>query len=273
MRSSALICLEVGFLVVSVLFEPAAVVHAQSQGESTVQAPMAQIAREYAWRPIRADILPQVQGVKAGDPVPVRVVLLDGSGKLTNAIENTPLVVGATGPSQRPVTVNVGIATGASAADLLLPAIVPGLVKLTVRQPENRVLDSSNFVLIAPAQPQAKANKKLKKLSMSVVEFQEDTPYSAGGTPAPQLMFQVSGERDTNVRADGVSYERIAVYYMDAEPTPFPIQIWLTWDHGNVKPNPVIIKKGGCLPKRIGPQARRLQTRRCRLSTSSRASR
>jgi hypothetical protein len=57
-------------------------------------------------------------------------------------------------------------------------------------------------------------------------------------------MFQVSGERDTNVRADGVSYERIAVYYMDSRPAPFPIQVWLTWDHGDVKPNPLIIKKG-----------------------------
>ena len=57
-------------------------------------------------------------------------------------------------------------------------------------------------------------------------------------------MFQVSGERDINVRADGINYERIAVYYMASLPAAFPIEVWLSWDHGDVKPNPLIIKKG-----------------------------
>jgi hypothetical protein len=272
MRSASLAVTAVAFLFLSVLVGPPPLVRGQSQAQSVAQAPMAQIAKEYAWRPIRADVLPQAQGVKAGDPVPVKVVLLDASGKLTNAIEKTNLVVEASGPSQKIVTVNVEVAPGASGAELSLPALVPGLVKLTVRQPNNRVLESSNFVLISPAQPSAKADRKsfkktqkkasvskplsrfyspvrgtarLQRAGLTVVDFQpDDTASASGGTPGPQLMFQVSGERDSNVRADETSYERIAVYYMDSEPARFPIQVWLTWDHGTVKPNPLIIKKG-----------------------------
>jgi len=178
---------------------------------------MAQVARDYAWRPARADVLPQAQGVKVGDKVPVKVVLLDASGKLTNAMEKTALILEATGPSGKTVSENLEVAPGASFVDLALPAMEPGLTRLIVRQPQDQILESSNFVLITPVQLPP---------------------------PGPHLMFRVSGERDSNVRADRISYERIAVYYMDSQPARFPIQVWLTWDHGEVKPNPLIIKRG-----------------------------
>jgi hypothetical protein len=241
----------------------------QSQTQFARQAPMAQVAREYAWRPARADVLPQAQGVKAGDPVPVKVVLLDASGKLTNAIEKTALVVEAVGASGKTVSMNVEVAPGASSADLTLPGMGAGLTKLTVRQPENRILESSNFVLITPARsksskkslkkgpapkpssrfyPRRPSTAHLQNVSLTALEFQPAEPEPAAGgaglPPSPQLMFQVSGERDSNVRADQISYERIAVYYMDTEPARFPIQVWLTWNHGEVTPNPIIIKRG-----------------------------
>jgi hypothetical protein len=203
----------VAFLFLSVLVGSTLALRGQSQAQSVAQAPMAQIAKENAWRPIRADVLPQAQAVKAGDPVPVKVVLLDATGRLTNAVENTNLIVQAAGPSQKVVTVNIDVALGASGAELSLPAIAPGLVKLTVRQPDNRVLERSNFVLIAPAQPSAKTDKKsLKKTQKKtpatkptsrfflpgratarlqraglIVDFQpEDPPSGGGGTPGPQ---------------------------------------------------------------------------------------
>jgi len=178
---------------------------------------MAEVARDYAWQPARADVLPLAQGVTVGDKVPVRVVLLDASGKLTNALEKTTLILEATGPSGQKITESLEVAPGASSVDLALPAMEPGLTKLMVRESKDQILDSSNFVLINPLQ-----------LAL----------------PGPQLMFRVSGERDPNVRADGVSYERIGVYYMDSQPARFPIQVWLTWSHGGVNPNPLIIKKG-----------------------------
>src|SRR5580765_1203156 len=165
MRSPALTLIAVAFFVLCLMLCPTHTVGAQSQSQSVVQAPMAQVAREYAWRPARADILPQAQGVKAGNPVPVKIVLLDANGKLTNAIEKISLIVEATGPSRKTESVNVEIAPGASGADLTLPAIAtPGLIKLTVRQPENRILESSNFVLITPAQAQrSKSSRKARK--------------------------------------------------------------------------------------------------------------
>jgi hypothetical protein len=178
---------------------------------------MAQVARDYAWRPARADVLPLAQGVTVGDRVPVKVLLLDASGKLTNALEKTTLILEATGPSSKKVTENLGVAPGASSLDLSFQAMEPGLTKLMVRESEDQILESSNFVLIDPVQL---------------------------AHPGPQLMFRVSGERDSKVRADGVSYERIGVYYIDSQPARFPIEVWLTWNHGEVKPNPLIIKKG-----------------------------
>jgi len=189
----------------------------ESHGQFAVPGPMAQVARDYAWQPARVDVLPLAQGVKVGDKVPVRVVLMDASGKLTNAIEKTILILEASGPSGKKVTESLEVAPGASSADLALPAMEAGLTKLMVRESKDQILDSSNFALINP------------------VQF---------APPGPQLTFRVSGERDSNVRADGVSYERIGVYYMDSEPARFPVEILLTWNHGEVKPNPLIIKKG-----------------------------
>ena len=194
---------------------------AQAQSVTHIQfavpGPMAQVARDYAWRPARADVLPLAQGVTVGDRVPLRIVLLDASGKLTNALEKTVLILEATGPSGQKVTENLEVSPGASSVDLSFQAMEPGLTKLMVREPKDQILDSSNFVLITPIQP---------------------------APPGPQLMFRVSGERDSNVRADGVNYERIGVYYIDSQPARFPVEIWLTWSNGEVKPNPLIIKKG-----------------------------
>ena len=244
-------------------------VASRSQAQSS-QAPMARVAREYAWRPVRADIVPQAQGIQAGEKVPIKVVLLDASGKLTNAMEKTDLIVEAAVPSGKTVTMNIVIVPGASSAEFALPPLTPGLIKLTVRQPQNRILESSNFVLITPAQaqgqrspakkqtktsvpkptswlyPEGGAHVRLQDASVTTFEFQEPEPVGAGPAPAtgPQLMFQVSGEGDSNVRADQISYERVAVYYMDSHPARVPIQVWLTWTHGEVKPNPLIINKG-----------------------------
>jgi hypothetical protein len=230
---------------------------------------MAQVARDYAWRPVRADVVPQTQGVKAGEPVHVKVMLLDASGKLTNAIEKTAFVIQAVEPSGKTSETKVNVEAGASSVETTLPGMEAGLTKLVVRQPENEILESSNFVLVTPARPsqtKPKAKKKapahkisgrfyerldkaprLRNASLVMIDFQPPEPASTddgGGVAGPQLMFQVSGERDSNVRADQVSYERIAVYYMDAEPAKGPIQVWLTWNHGEVSPNPLIIKKG-----------------------------
>jgi len=214
-----LACILCFFLLTSIGTTPTARAQAgaQSHAQFSAPGPMAQVARDYAWRPARADVLPHAQGVKVGGRVPMRVLLLDASGKLTNALEKTALILEASGPSGKKVSENLEVALGASFVDLALTAMEPGLTKLVVRQPQDQILESSNFVLIA---------------------------HDHLARPGPQLMFRVSGERDSNVRADRVSYERIAVYYMDSRPARFPIQVWLTWNHGEVKPNPLIIKKG-----------------------------
>ena len=190
---------------------------AQSHAQFTAPGPLAPVARDYAWQPARADVFPLVQGVRVGDRVPLRVLLLDASGKLTNALEKTALILEATGPSGKKVTENLEVAPGASSADLSFQAVEPGLTMLMVRESKDQILDSSNFVSITPVQLAA---------------------------PGPRLIFRVSGERDSKVRADGVSYERVGVYYVDSQPARFPVAIWLTWSHGELKPNPLVLKKG-----------------------------
>src|SRR6266404_2349600 len=109
---------------------------AQAQSVAHIQfavpGPMAQVARDYAWRPARADVLPLAQGVTVGDRVPLRIVLLDASGKLTNALEKTVLTLEASGPSGEKMTEKTEVAPGASSVDLALPAMEPGLMKLRV---------------------------------------------------------------------------------------------------------------------------------------------
>ena len=233
---------------------------------------MAQVAREYAWRPYRADVVPQAQGVKAGEAVRVRVLLLDANGKLTNALQATTLMLETDSPSHKTGSVKVEIPAGASSADVQLPSMEAGLTKLTVRQPDNQLVGSSNFVFVAapgsartdsgnpkkvktskPAPPHSgrlhrslEGVAHLETVSLTTFEFQPDDSGGGSGPSAagPQIMLQVSGENDSNVRADAGTYERVDVYYMDAEPARRPIQVWLTWDHGHIEPNPIIIQPG-----------------------------
>lgn len=99
---------------------------AQARAQSVVQGPMAQVARDYAWRPVRADVVPQTQGVKAGEPVRVKVMLLDASGKLTNAIEKTAFVIQAVEPSGKTSETKVNVEPGASSVEAVLPGWSPG---------------------------------------------------------------------------------------------------------------------------------------------------
>lgn len=191
----------------------------RSNEQCSAPGPMAQIARDYAWRPTRADVLPQVQVAKVGDAIPVRVVLLDASGKLTNAIERTTLILEATSPSGKMQSESLEVAAGASYVDIGLLATEPGLTKLTVREVEGHLLESSNFVFVL-----------IVPVRYSLAE--------------PRLMLRASGERDSNVRADQLNYARVVVYAVGSLPARFPIQVWLRWDHGEVKPNPLIIRKG-----------------------------
>jgi hypothetical protein len=256
-------------LITSVAISLWCEIYAQTK---TAQAPMAQVARDYAWRPYRADVVPQTQGVKAGDPIAVQVTLLDANGKLTNAIQPTTLILETQSPSRNTLSIKVEIPAGSSSAEVKLPALEPGLIKLTIRHPDNLLVGSSNFVFVAKPGTAAKGSKKSKKTrvpkptvkptsyfrwqtagtarlqtaSLTFFDFQPDDLAGGPGAPSsgPQIMLQVSGENDSNVRADPATYERVDVYYMDAEPASRPIQIWLSWDHGEIKPNPIIINPG-----------------------------
>ena len=250
---------------------------AQSPAKSS-EAPMARVARENAWRPVRADIVPQSQGTKAGEPVELNVVLLNANGEPTNALEDTALAVQAVQPSGKIETINAKIPRGSSWAPVKFQTAEAGLTKLTVSHPEKQVLGSSNFVLITPsaeaAHPKAAPTKKvIKKVpdkapeksptgrayppfakarlrTVSTVTYDDQTSDGQAGSTAgaevagPRIMLQVSGEHDSNVRADDTTFERVSIYYMDTQPPKSAIKIWLSPDHGEVKPNPVVIRKG-----------------------------
>jgi hypothetical protein len=207
--------------------------------------------------------------------------LLDANGKPTNASQDTPLIVQAVEPSGKIETIKTQVSAGSSSEDLKFQPTEPGLTKLTVTHPEKRVLGSSNYVLITPQGnsetqsqgPVKKAHKKkihkvptsriypsfggakLLNVSSSAYDLisydltsndQTGDDQTGGGTQpsGPHLMLQLSGEHDSNVRADGTNYERVAVYYMDSQPPKAAIKVWLTWDHGEIQPNPLVIKKG-----------------------------
>ena len=234
---------------------------------------MAQVAQQYAWRPVRADILPQSQGTKIGDSVVVRIELLDANGKPTNALQNTPLVVHAVEPSGKVQEMKLEVPSGTSSTEFKFQAAEPGLTKMTVSNPENQVLESSNYVLITPRSRHAKPSSSSKSkvapakkvfsnpptsqvyghahvanvrlVSLAFDELQDNGNAAAAAEAAgPRIMLQVSGEHDSNVRADNVNFERVSVYYMDSAPSQTAIKVWLTWNHGAIEPNPLVIEKG-----------------------------
>lgn len=233
------------------------------------QAEMNQQASAALTRPIRVDVLAMKQGQRVGDDVPVKVLLIDGRGQLTGATEETTIDLRLTMPSGNISSQTVRLAPGERSKDVLVHIDESGLSKLSVRQSGDRLLGSTTYVLVAPAAaaPKKGESKKTPTNDSSMILngqgailtsasrprlvfaswFVSDEDKGSAATPGDvngSLMLRVSGENDgEGVRADGLAAARIQIFYIGANPPSSDIKIWMTWDHGEISPHPLTIKR------------------------------
>ena len=230
---------------------------------------MRQQAQEAIQRPAKVDVLPVDQFNQTSQPVRVQVVLRASAGQPIAALQNTTVEVSATQPSGNIVHQSVAFAPGDSSKTLELSIPEAGVSKLRVREQNDLLLESTNYINVAPARAAASPKKRSKKTAKvhkqtgltSPMEFSRhhgprllraavfQEPNEPAAFPAaasgPRLMLKVSGENDaTGVRADGVAFARVQVFYMDDTPPRTDIKVWVSPSNGEISANPIIIPKG-----------------------------
>jgi len=241
-------------------------------GFNLTQRGLAQLMREQAQhaiqRPAKVDVLPADQANQTGQPIRVQVVLRSSAGQPIAAQEATIVEVTATQPSGQVVKQAVTFAPGEATKSTQLAVSEAGVTKLGVREVSDHLLGSTNYVAVSKSirQPAArtkssKRTSKIRRQSLETAgpESATERPhlkrialaYQTPSEPAafpnvamPQLMLKVSGENDAEgVRADGVAFARVQVFYMGPEPPQKDIEVWVQSSDGDISANPIVIPK------------------------------
>jgi len=121
-------------------------------------------------------------------------------------------------------------------------------------------LRSTNYVNVAPPQKQKRRSRRASQRSLPHSElrprfefarprflhaalYQEPNQPTAF-TATAGLMLKVSGENDaTGVRADGIAFARVQIFYMADTPPATDIKVWVSPSNGDISANPIIISK------------------------------
>jgi len=225
---------------------------------------MRQQAQEAIQRPAKVDIVPVEQLNRTTQSVPIQVALRTSVGEPIAAQEATTVEVTATEPSGQVVRTSLIFAPGESTKTTALSLSESGVSKLRVRQENDLLLESTNYVNVVPASAPSQRKKRSTKMVRQHTElrpqfefthrppllraafYQEpNRPAAFPASSGPQLMLKVSGENDaTGVRADGVAFARVQVFYMDNLPPASDIKVWVSQSNGDISANPIIIREG-----------------------------
>jgi len=231
---------------------------------------MSQQAQVAMQQPTKMDVVPVRPQNPIGEPLPVKVVLLNGAGQEIKATENTTAELQVIEPSGQVSSTTVTLLPGESSKQVDLTATETGVTKLSVRQKEDRLLGSSNYVLVAPKSslrknrrgkvaPKRRASdatgpssslfwspSKVHGAKLIYAAYFAHDAAPAAGPPAsgPQLMLTISGEDAAGgIRANGKTYARVQVFYVGPDDPVRDIQIWLQWSNGAIEPNPIVIHR------------------------------
>ena len=223
---------------------------------------MRQQAQEAILRPAKVDILSVDQLNQTTRPVRIEVVLRSSIGQPVAAQDATTVEVTATQPSGHVVRQSVTFAPGESSKTTELSLTESGVTKLRARQEKDALLESTNYVNVAPPQKQKRRSRKPSQSSRPHSElrpgfefarprllyaalYQEpNQPTAFTATAGPQLMLKVSGENDaTGVRADGIAFARVQIFYMADTPPSTDIKVWVSPSNGDISANPIVISK------------------------------
>ena len=238
---------------------------------------MKQQAQDAMRRPVKVDVVPVDQANRAGKPVAIQVLLRDGEGKPAKAGQSIVVELTATQPSGQISKTAVTFSPEEDSKRVELPLSEAGLTKLSVRQVNDQLLGSTNYVAVTSEPDQIGRSKKKKAIQhkktsdtvkrndselllynrplreaqvrrlifASYADQSPNEPSALGlAGSGPTLMLKVSGENDAEgIRADGVAYARIQIFYMGPEPPRRDIQVWVSWTNGDITANPIIIPR------------------------------
>ncbi|HLV86350.1 MAG TPA: hypothetical protein VKV39_05185 [Candidatus Sulfotelmatobacter sp.] len=219
--------------------------------------------------PARIDVAPVNVQNQLGAEAPVRLQLLDSDGHPAPATRSTSAELKVEQPSGQVTTYAVTFAPGESAKQISVPVDAAGLAKLTVKQNEQQLIGGSNYMLIRPGKTAAhKMSHTKQKLAgekkagsgawlgdlpmprrrparLIFAAFPDPQIPAPASPSVPQLALTVSGE-DANggTRADGTTCARVQAFYLGADDLTRDIEVWLTFDHGALDNNPIVIHKG-----------------------------
>lgn len=228
--------------------------------------------------PTKIDVAPVKGQNVLGSEVPVKLQLLDAYGNPVSAGNSFNAEVKVQQPSGQTSMYSVYFAPGESSKELSVPIAESGLAKVTVKQREEQLIGSSNFVLVRPAKQQNaqqvtgqkhKASKKthhktttsdkgpgahLLKIPISGYGQARlvfaalplpQVPVPSGSDDGGEFVLTVSGE-DANggTRADGKTCARVQIFYLGSQDLQHDIQIWLSPSNGMLDHNLVVIAKG-----------------------------
>jgi hypothetical protein len=241
-------------------------------GSSAAQ--MANQEAQIAPLPAKIEVSSVQKQNRLGNPVPVQVQLLDGSGRPVAARQSINAEVQVQEPSGQSATYSVTFAPGESSKELPLSIAESGVAKLTVRQRDEHLIGGSAFVLVRPAAkththgtpaqahrpattgggPGARlwnASQSRPRLILAAFPAQAPatvrvpTASTASSSSDSQLELTVSGE-DANggTRADGTTCANVTVFYLGADDLQRDVQIWLSPSNGKLDNNPIVIHKG-----------------------------
>jgi hypothetical protein len=238
-------------------------------GSSAAQ--MANQEAQMAPLPAKIEVAPVQKQNRLGNPVPVKVELLDGGGRPVAARQSIDAEVQVQEPSGQSMTYSVTFAPGESSKEFPLSIAESGVAKLTVRQRDEHLIGGSAFVLVrpaakththgAPAQAHRPAatggpgarlwNSSHSRPRLILAAFPAQAPptvpmsAASNASSDSQLELTVSGE-DANggTRADGTTCANVTVFYLGADDLQRDVQIWLSPSNGRLDNNPIVIHKG-----------------------------
>ena len=239
---------------------------------------MNQQAQQAMRRPTRVDVLALEKTNQTDHPVRLQVTLRGGDGQPVPALDTVSADVQITLPSGQTSTRALTFSPGESQKEIDIPISEAGLVKLSVRQPDDRLLGSSDYVYVAPLpKPKAAKKKATRKQSHLVVPLASprlrfaaeprvfparlmtaaytmlpqaggaDAPPAQPGAPAADasLQLKISGvDSPDGIPADGKTAARVQLFWIAPDPPKQDVQVWLNWSNGDLSPNPVLIPNG-----------------------------
>jgi len=237
---------------------------------------MQQQAQSVLQQPVKVDVAALDQKRTTGEGVPIQVSLSNGNGQAIGATESTAIELSVTQPSGKKTKTVVRLAPGETSKQAIIVIDEAGLSQLSVRHTGDRLLGSTNYVLVSPARTNVKPESVKKKKSPKKLStpsggnaflmrnqhissgrllyaalsepLQQADDISGANTQSdsqPRLMLRISGETDSGgIRSDGKAFARIQIFHISSAPPTSDITIWLDWSNGDIQPNPLVIKKG-----------------------------